>query len=235
MMRYKYLQILVLFSIIVSCTAKEEGIIVSQQKLKIFADADTLSKNVGMLKPGEWVEILDTTSYKYSIGTYVDSCNMYPMIKVSTKLGKSGWLFGKYVFRIGSKYEPKYKINSDLEIKFQGETYSIHYGKNYGIGSFSSEGLTGCEDFYPIILFNKNKQTYYIIKNIKNPITIFPYSILNNDAAVGQEITEAKSTSERIILSVKCTYQEGTGSYDYAIKKIGDEFSGESFNYKQVN
>jgi hypothetical protein len=233
-MRYKYLQVLVLFSIIVSCsTTKEEGIIVSQQKLKIFADADTLSKNSGMLKPGEWIEILDTTTSKYSIGTYVDSCNTYPMIKVKTKSGKSGWLFGKYVFRIGNKYEPVYKINSDLEIKFQGEIYNIHYGKNYGFGSFSSEGLTGCEDFYPIILFNKNKQTYHIIKNIKSPVTIFPYSILNNDAAVGEEIIEVKSTSERIILSIKCTFQEGTGSYDYAIKKMGDEFSGESYNYQQ--
>jgi hypothetical protein len=228
-----YLKIMIYFFLLASCHKIEEGIIVSQQKLKIFENADTLSKNVGMLKPGEWVEILDTTKVKYSIGMAEDFCSLYPMIKVQNKSGKTGWLFGKYVFRIGEKYEPKHMINSSEDIKFQNHTYNIHYGKNFGLGSFSSEGITGCEEFYPIILFNKERQTYHIIKNVKSPITIFPYTILNDDNVVGEEITKVKTTSDRIILSIKCTYQEGGGSYDYAIKKIGDEFSGESYNYQE--
>lgn len=230
-MRFSYLLLLAIICLIVSCSDKSEGIVMNTQKVKFYSYPDTLSKKEGMLKPGDLVEIMDTTTEKYSTDNSEDNCSMFPFIKIKNKSGKTGWILGKYIFRIGKKYEPKYLINYNVEFKFQNQIYTIHYGKNYGFGSLSNEGITGCDDYYPIILFNKDKKTYHLIKNYKNPNSTYPYSILIDDNNTSEEIASVKTINDRIILSINCSYQEGGGFYEYSIKKTGDEFTGESFNY----
>jgi hypothetical protein len=232
MIKFNYLLLLALICLIVSCSDKFEGIVVNTQKVKFYNYPDTLSKKAGLLKPGDLVEIMDTTLEKYSINSDEDNCSKFPFVKVKNKLGKTGWISGKYVFKIDRKYLPKYLNNNNLEFKFQNQMYTIHYGRNFGVGALSSEGITGCDDFYPIILYNKDTKLYQLIKNFKNPNSTYLYSILLDDNNTNEEIASVKTINDRIILSINCSYQEGGGFYEYSIKKTGNEFIGESFNYQ---
>jgi len=209
------------------------GIIFCEYRVNIREMPDTRSKSIGYVTTGNFVSILDSTKEKFKIGTEEVFCKEFPFVKVKSDEGISGWVSGQFVFKILEPHRSKAKdlINTISDFNFCNHEYQLLLGQNFGKGSFDEDGITGCEDFYPLILFDRNDKRYFLIENDGNPNSTRKYCVIIDDEGTFEYIKNIKVDADTMQLKIEGTYQEGSFSYKTKIFTNNEEFVGKSFDY----
>ena len=150
--------------------AQIKGIIICNNNVNIHESANINSKTIELLSSGELVTIIDSTKERFNIGIEEVFCKDFPFIKIKNNKGNLGWVSGQFVFKIIEKQNniPQGLITINSNFSLNSHKFSLFLGRNFGIGSTDEDGLTGCEEFYPLILYDEEESKYSIIKNIKN-------------------------------------------------------------------
>jgi len=212
------------------------GIVISNDSVIIYDTTNIKSKQIGYLLSGEIVDILDTTKSRFEIGTGYDSlCKQFPFVRVKNISGKIGWVSGQLIFRIIDNQNEYFGnlIKAKTDFSFNNHDYIICLGKNYGIGVANEIGLTGCDAFYPLLLYDKTVSKYYLIENLGNPNSTFKYCCLISDMGVGEELIDIDISIDVFLFKIKCGYQIGTGTYDTKIFFKDQKFYGKSIDIKR--
>ena len=209
------------------------GIVFCTNRITIHEGPNLKSKSLGYLKAGETVSMIDSTTERFPIGTDDLFCKEFPFIKIKSNDGIVGWVSGQFIVRIFDKFDSKSKelMKISSEFKLNNKLYEIHIGKNFGIGSVDTEGITGCEDFYPLILFDVYDNKYYLVENLVNPNSKMKFCLLLDDEGTGERIVKIKTNSDTTIFKIEGNYQEGTFKYETKIFLGDGKFLGKSINY----
>jgi hypothetical protein len=209
------------------------GIIFCEYRVNIREMTDTKSKSIGFVTTGNFVSILDSTKEKFKIGTADVFCKEFPFVKVKSDEGISGWVSGQFVFKIlePNRIKAKDLIKARTDFNFFNHEYQLLLGQNFGKGSVDEDGITGCEDFYPLILFDRHDKRYYLIANDGNPNSTRKHCVIIDDEGTGERIKNIKVEADTMHLKIEGIYQEGSFSYKTKIFKNNEEFVGKSFDY----
>lgn len=197
-------------------------------------EAPSLESNIsGYLLPGEVVTILDTTAKRFPIGTSDLSCRDFPFIHVQVQDGRIGWASGQYIFRVldASSGPSKMLVRSRNTFSLGTSSLEIRLARNFGIPTSYQGDLTGCEEYYPVILFEKAINKYSLVELNNSPNSSEKYWNLVSDEGTGEEINSVLESKEGILFKIKCIYQEGSCSYDIKLSKKENVFHGEASNY----
>ena len=108
----------------------------------------------------------------------------------------------------------------------ENEKFSIFTITNFEMGAGDEEGLTDCDDFSYLLIFDKKNTKYLTItapKNQENHSNERYASLLHDD---GEEdkIYSVKAIKDSLIVGIKVSYQEGYGSF-YLKSSFRDQFS----------
>ena len=199
----------------------------------LHASPDIQSNKVGLLIPGEVVTILDTTSARFPIGTADLLCRDFPFIKVLEPDGKTGWISGQFVFKILDIQNDPYNllVKSKNNFFLNNTEYEIRLGRNYGIPASYKEETTGCEEYYPVILFDKSTNNFNLVRINNPPNSKGHFWNLVSDEGTGEEIISINQANNQVIFKIKCIYQEGSCSYTILLSVKEGLFYGESIDY----
>ncbi len=209
------------------------GIVFCTNRIIIHESPNLKSISLGYLNAGETVSIIDSTRDRFPIGTDELFCKDFPFIKIKSNGGIVGWVSGQFIFRIFDKSDRKSKelMKINPEFKLNNKKFEIRISKNFGIGSVDKEGITGCEDFYPIILVDICENRYFLVENLENPNSKMKFCLLLDDEGTGERIVKMKDNSDTTILKIEGNYQEGTFKYETKIFLAAGKFMGKSINY----
>lgn len=158
---------------------------------------------------GEVFSVLEISQDKYPKSD-ANHCIQFPYLHISNSR-LTGWINGKYVYRIFDKPERTIEISN--------KPYLIYKSKNFGVGAIDSFGkATGCEEYYPILLRTNDTNNYHII-DLKggNPIyNNIQFQVLN----IYDEIKEISSDSISTIIKIKTEDMEGGYNYDLKLRRL---------------
>ena len=156
---------------------------------------------------GETFEILEVSQDKYPKDN-TNECVQFPYIHISNSR-LNGWISGKYVFRIFDEPERRIEISN--------ESYQVYKSKNFGVGSMDSTGhITGCEEYYPIVLKSLSSDNFHIIDLPGgNPIYHNIETIILHKY---DEFIEINSDSILTVLKIKTEGMEGGKFYDLNLR-----------------
>ncbi len=173
------------------------------------------------------VDIIGKTDKRINLLNDNDICNNFYFVEI--KLNEvQGWVNGKYVFEFKDTEQDSLNISG-------ANSYSFITTKNFGIGSMNDIGLTGCGEFYPIVLHDMRNESYNLIE-FKNTIEIgvneFKYFCLKNDEG-GTDLIKSISIADTIILEFERQMQTAKAKYKLkVIKNTGNKFEGKAFDYE---
>ncbi|MEN2401552.1 hypothetical protein GKZ90_0017300 [Flavobacterium sp. MC2016-06] len=196
---------------------EKEGILLKGQ-VKLFDDR--LNK-IGELIIDEIskIQILEKSTAIYNIDKSNDYCLKSNFVKIRYK-NKNYLVFGSDVYEINESQKLECSINS------KNEKYSIFPITNFEMGASDEEGLTGCDDYSILLVFNQNSNKYSTItvpqdnENHSNQ----KFAALEHDDSLEEKIYNAQVKNDTLILGIKIGYQEGYGSY-FLQTSFKDNFS----------
>jgi hypothetical protein len=188
------------------------------------------SEVVSKASTGEPVLILDVS--EQSDTSVQDACEKYPMIKVKMASGVTGWVFGKYIYKILNEHE---LIPDFPPVAFENRMLKLKICRNFGMGASDSEGITGCDEFYPILLVDTKTGESFLVSLSKpqNRVPSFHFWSLENDEGGMEKIRGGKIQNGTLVFDIFSEYMEGCGSYQVLISKSGGQFSGNCINFKE--
>jgi hypothetical protein len=235
----RYLFIIVFILANLNCFSSYPlGIIINNDSTIIYDTTNIRSKIIGYLQAGETVDILDTTINRFEIGTWTDSlCNLFPFVKIQNNNGKLGWVSGQFIYKIieNPKEYTKSLIRTTTNFSLNKHQYSLSLGENYGIGASNEQGLTGCEENYPILIFDKSSGKYFLIENLENPNSKNKFCCLIYNEGIVEELKKIEVSGDTIIFKIGCAYQMGICTYDTNVFFSDKKFYGKSANYTRTN
>jgi hypothetical protein len=179
-------------------------------------------KPITILEVGHTWEIID--------GPDDDLCSKSPWVKIKTPSGKTGWVFGSWIFKICNDDSKISEVEKDT-VKFLGEDYKLTILNNYTYPVGDENGLTACSPVYYIALYTKNfnRVILFLSEARRSPEII--YCCLFDDARGSENVTGMEFTDETVILHISAGYQEGSATYDLIMVKDGDDYTGLEKNY----
>ena len=157
------------------------------------------------------VNIIGKSDKRINLLNDNEECNEYYFVKIS--IGDiEGWTNGKYIFEFKQ---------SDLDtiINLASNSYSLITTKDFGIGVTNDIGLSGCGEFYPVVWYEKKKDTYNLI-SFENTIDVgrygFKYFCLRNDEG-GMDQIKSINISDTITINFERPMQIAQATYKLKI------------------
>ncbi len=233
----KHFLIILILAMTLGCSGETyKGIVISNNQVSLYETAKINSKKIDNLISGQVVSIIDSTKTTFEIGLEDVFCKEFPFIKVKTETGQTGWVSGQFIFKIieNPKRLKSKLILSKSDFSFNNRDFALYLGRNFGIASVDQEGLTGCEEFYPLIFFDKAKNQYFLVNNINNPNYKDKFCKLISDDSAEEKLVSIIDSVDKLTFKIKCAYIEGSGTYDMKIFLKDGKYYGESFNYKRL-
>lgn len=154
-------------------------------------------------------------------------------VRIRTDDDREGWVFGKFVGKIEEESD-LIDSYSGFQVMLDDEIYNVLVASNYTIGaSVEGEGLTGCEEFYPLLFMRNYYQDLELIRVDEHPISNFSFARLLSDEGAEEKITAAETQGDHVLFYVSATYQEGSGSYTLEVRREGGDLIGEIKDFQQ--
>ena len=176
---------------------------------------------------------MDSTSTRFPIGTSELFCKDFPFVKIQELNGKIGWVSGQFVYKILDKSNDPFSslVKTKSNFSLSNTTLEIRLGRNYGIPTSYQGDITGCEEYYPVILFDKSKNQYNLVQINNSPNSREVFWNLVSDEGIGEEINRIIESNNQVIFKIKCIYQDGSGFYSIKLSEKDNLFYGESIDY----
>jgi hypothetical protein len=160
-------------------------------------------------------------------------CYQNTWVRIQTEDDRAGWIFGKFVGRIEEKSN-MIDGYSGFQVMLDDEIYNVLLAGNYTIGAFvEGEGLTGCEEFYPLVFMRNYYQDLELIRIDGHPNSDYPFARLISDEGAEEKITAAETQGDHVLFYVSATYQEGSGSYTLEVRREGGNLVGQIKDYQR--
>ena len=186
-----------------------------------FSIFDNTLKKIGKLQITEIesTQILERSSKIYNIDGNTDNCQKAFFVKVKFK-NKDYILFGKDIYEIDNKQT--FNIFNTKK-----EKLTLFPVKNFVMGASDEEGLTGCDEFSILVLYNSTLKLYSLIKFPKNgnvdEVAFKPkYAMIIDDDRAGEKIYKVSMTHDTLVIGIKAIYQEGGSVYNLKTKLSTD-------------
>nr|WP_199000265.1 hypothetical protein [Flavobacterium sp. ASV13] len=150
------------------------------------------------------IQILEKSTEQYNIEKSTDYCSKSNFVKIKYK-DNDYLVFGQDVYEINQKEKHDVLYNDNLTI------LSV---TNFEMGASDEEGLTDCDDYSYLLVFNKKTNQYSTIEMPENQDEIRnqKFASLTHDDGSSEEIYSCKAINDTLILGIKISYQEGYGS-----------------------
>lgn len=183
-------------------------------------------KNISYLNE-KLVDIIGKTDKQINLLNDNDICNNFYFVEI--KLDEvQGWVNGKYVYEFKDTEQDSLNISG-------ANSYSFITTKNFGIGCMNDIGLTGCGEFYPIVMQDMRNASYSLIE-FKNTIEIgvndFKYFCLRHDEG-GTDLIKSIGISDTITLDFERQMQTGKAKYKLIIFKNSNyKLEGKASDYE---
>lgn len=166
---------------------------------------------------GQVVEILGKTEKSFSLLNKGQNeiCDQYPFVKIKLN-SKVVWIFGAYVYKISEQALPN----------IASADYELVLCHNFGVGASNSEGLTGCDDFSPLLLKKIGADSYKLLEMSmghdieENFHDNFPYYNLISDEGTGESISHCESTPKGLDVHIEVSHQASGAEYDLSITHL---------------
>jgi hypothetical protein len=210
---------------------QEHGIIIGDVYAKSAPSFDSL--DLFSLTDKDMVSIYQVSENKDALHRF-SVCDSFSWVKITTRDEKSGWVFGKYVFKIFNNYRGIEHVRH-MTISVDSMDYNLTTLQNFSVGPSDSYGLTGCSGFYTLLLYTNDYNHLELIKYEKSceNSAFFPYCNIVSDDGKDESIVDIETDSlqlNSIILKISYHLQEGGGKYDLRISKTPYEFVGKVEN-----
>jgi hypothetical protein len=168
-------------------------------------------------KDGTVVEILAKTPQTFSFlnKSQNEICDQYPFVQVKLD-NKTVWIFGAYVYKISEQALPN----------IASADYELVLCHNFGAGASNNEGLTGCDDFSPLLLKKIGTDSYKLLEMSmghdieENFHDNFPYYNLISDEGTGESISHCESTPKGLEVHIEVSHQASGAEYDLSISHL---------------
>ena len=154
------------------------------------------------------VQILEKSINFYTIENSNDYCLKSNFIKINYK-SKNYIVFGREIYEINEK--EKFDFQNE-----KNENFTILPITNFEMGASDDDGLTGCDDFSYLIIYNKANNKYSTISapNNQENHSNEKFANLLHDDGSEEKIYQVKVVNDSLILKIKVSYQEGYGSFN---------------------
>ncbi|MTH15725.1 hypothetical protein [Flavobacterium sp. LC2016-01] len=181
---------------------QKEGILLNGQ-IKFYDDKlnQTGSLEIDIITK---VQILEKSTEQYNIEKSTDYCFKSNFIKIKYK-DNDYLVFGQDIYEINQ---------NDKHDVFFNDNLTILTIRNFEMGASDEEGLTDCDDYDYLLVFNKQTNQYSTIgipenqKEVRNQ----KFASLTHDDGSSEEIYSCKTINDTLILGIKISYQDGYGS-----------------------
>ena len=206
---------------------KTEGVIFGQG-VRIRKEPSLASPELAKVSTGEKLEILEVAPTLMMLPGQTDTqCYSFPMIRVRTASGQSGWIFGKYVYAFVENYKG---IPAALGTFTCGTgTYRLQACRNYGVGAWAEpDGLTGCDELYPVVLIEVSSGRVYPVSfddPNKNYMKL-AYWNLENDEGGYEEIERIQAGADQISIWIKDELMDGCRRFRLDLRLVNGKWSG---------
>lgn len=161
-------------------------------------------------------------------------CYENTWVRIQTEDDREGWVFGKFVGKI-EEASDLIDGYSSFQVMLDDEIYNVLLAGNYTIGaSVEGEGLTGCEEFYPLVFMRNYYQDLELIRVDGHPSSDYPFARLISDEGAEEKITAAETQGNYIVFHVEALYQEGSASYKLEIKRENGKLAGVVKDYQRA-
>ena len=163
------------------------------------------------------VNIDSISSQKYYIGAGDTFCEVYSLIKISSKK-VNGWVYGKDVFEITTQKKVG-NINKDSAFTIDGNDFKIYVLKNFGRGFEDEDGLTLCGEGNPVALYNSIYKRIEVIPVVDIQKTYSDnYLSMDNFDGWSDILDHISLHRDTLNLGIVREYQEGKAHFVVNIK-----------------
>jgi hypothetical protein len=182
---------------------------------------DNNQKRIGKLQITEIepTQIIEKSTKMFDIDGSTDKCQKAFFLKIKFK-NKDYVVFGQDVYEINKKEI----FNTYNKNKEKLTLFPI---ANFDMGASDEEGLTECEEYSILVLFNKTKNHYSLIRFPENEDIhtgeLNPkYAVLFDDDMAGEKINKVSMRQDTLVIGIKATYQEGGSVFNLKTKLSTD-------------
>lgn len=216
-------------------TYPSPGIVIGEN-VRIRQEASLQSAVIGKASTGQMLSILEVTDSSYAVSSNVTGCDEYPMIRVRTGEGQTGWIFGAYVYLIMPGGDSQ---TAGLRpFTFDHHHFAIKLAEGFGVGAFDGEELTGCDEFYPVLLWDtQTGQAFPVALADPNKSYVrFKYWNLESDEGGEEHLNEVAAKSAQTLSASICNdMMEGYATYQIDISKKGEGYVGTVSKYRRFD
>lgn len=162
------------------------------------------------------VRILERTEEMYHVEGSTDGCQKAYFLKVRYD-GTDHIVFGRDVYRVMS--DETHKIATE-----NGETLALLPMVNFDMEAVDEIGLTGCDDYSLLVLYNETKGTYSLMRHPEGETWgRYEYAILSNNEGASEDIYSVSTAGDTLIVGIRVSYQEGGAFYNLKAT-LSDDF-----------
>jgi hypothetical protein len=185
--------------------------------LRIF-DNDTHFKEKLEVDKITLVQILEKSTKMYNVEGTTDNCEKAFFLKVKY-LGNYYTVFGQDVYEINKQQ----KFSTQTEKHDKLTLFPI---TNFEMGASDDDGLTGCDDYSLLVLFNEKENLYRLMKYPNNEDihgkSTNKFASLFHDDGSKEKIYKLTVIQDTLVIGIKAIYQEGGSVFNMKAILSGD-------------
>lgn len=187
-------------------------------KIAIYDNALNLVDSLLLVEDVAQVDILEKTKsmINFSEEPEFNPCPTANFLKIKYK-DKNYIVYGTDIYQVIKEDV----CNSKKKI-------SVLTLSNFSVGASNDDGLTGCDDYKPLLILDNNsyykidsdrKDAYYTLKNNLD------FFYLISDESASEEFKTISLNNDTIKIKIHADYQEGSADYDLNIVKKNKKYS----------
>jgi len=210
----------------------------------------TKAKTLDKVNTGLLVKVLDQSEAREKL-TKGNSCDDhgYHWYKIKNAKGKTGWVFGKFLFKINKPAETDSVTHKEVTLNKKKYYFAVAHDTSYGPSN--NDGPTGCDALYVPFLHRKGAKSVSTIKYNNKKFKAFDlgwksglfdggFIILVSNSEGGADemlsITYAKKNKKFYLhLKIRFQYQDGSSIGDIYIGLVKGKVSVIGYKNKREN
>jgi len=192
----------------------------------VYADSTEESDALFEKKDFEQTSIQSVTTLRYPEGAKY--CDQYPWYQVQFPDQSTGWVYGDNILKV-----PQDRSTLLSSFTYHEKEYNLYLSVDTGIGPSDSEGLTGCNEYDVLYLYDvKNNAVNFIQYACTDGVDFIDnykdwFSFISSEGG-SASVSSVSFTDDDIILNVDIFYQEGGAKATVQIRETDSTFVAES-------
>jgi len=231
---------------------KYDAIIVGHH-VRMREKPNTKAKTIGKINTGLLVKILEQTKILEKL-TKGNSCddygyNWYKIETTVKKKSKTGWVFGKFLFKISNKSKGDSITHKEYTINKKKYLFAVAHDTSFGPSA--EDGPTGCDATYVPFFHRKGANSVLTIKYDDKKFKAFDLGwksklfdggfiiLVSNSEGGADEITSITYAKRKkkyyLHMKIIFTYQDGGSTGDLYIGLLKGKLSVIAYKNKREN